>query len=154
MPCVTVGVARQRTLTTQWPWVPSKDKNLQPLGVKNFRVGRYPKQTINMFLTNFQHCSHNNPWQSLTNLHNVKITFDIFSHFILWIVVIDVHLLWVGPHCHHDGNILAPGQSYNILTDSRCYTCTCSRSESGLVSCCEWVNFLWYMKYICIKFSF
>ena len=52
---------------------------------KKFSSGAInPKQTkqiINMFLTNFQHCSHNNPWQSLTNLHNVKITFDIFSSF-------------------------------------------------------------------------
>ena len=30
MSCVTVDVARQRTLTAQWPWVPSKGQNLQP----------------------------------------------------------------------------------------------------------------------------
>ena len=28
--CVTVGVARERTLTAQWPWVPSIGQNLQP----------------------------------------------------------------------------------------------------------------------------
>ena len=45
---VTVGVARQRTLTTLWPWVPSTCHNLQPftgngdvsIWVKNIRVGR------------------------------------------------------------------------------------------------------------------
>ena len=48
MPLVTVGVARWRTLTARWPWVPSKVQNLQPFTgncdvsilVKNYRVGR------------------------------------------------------------------------------------------------------------------
>lgn len=71
----------------------------------------------------------------------MKITFDNFSQFILWIVIIVFHFSWVGPHCYHDGDILAPGQSYDIVTDSRCYTCTCSGPESGMVSCCEWVFF-------------
>ena len=31
MSCVTLGVARQRTLTAQGPWVPSMGQNLQPL---------------------------------------------------------------------------------------------------------------------------
>ena len=30
MPRVTVGVARKRILTAQWPGVPSKGQNLQP----------------------------------------------------------------------------------------------------------------------------
>ena len=33
MSCVTVGVARLRTLTAQWPWVLSKGQNLQPFTV-------------------------------------------------------------------------------------------------------------------------
>ena len=30
MPLVTVGPARQRTLTAQWSWVPSIGQDLQP----------------------------------------------------------------------------------------------------------------------------
>ena len=48
MSCVRVGVARLRTLTAHWPWVPSIGENLQPftgksdfsICVKNSRVGR------------------------------------------------------------------------------------------------------------------
>ena len=48
IPLVTVGVTRKRTLTAQWPWVPSIGQNLQPitgngdvsLWMKNSQVGR------------------------------------------------------------------------------------------------------------------
>ena len=48
MPRVTVGETRWRTLTAQWPWVPSIGHNLKPftgkgdvfIWVKNSRLGR------------------------------------------------------------------------------------------------------------------
>ena len=47
----TVGVARLRTLTAQWPLVPSIGQNLQPftsigdvsICMKKYRVGRKPQ---------------------------------------------------------------------------------------------------------------
>ena len=59
MPRVTVGETRWRTLTAQWPWVPSIGHNLKPftgkgdvfIWVKNSRLGRKP-QTIRKHIKN------------------------------------------------------------------------------------------------------
>ena len=63
MTCVTVGVARWRILTAQWPWVPSIGQNLKSFignddisKVKNSRVERkntnkqIQSRTIRLFL--------------------------------------------------------------------------------------------------------
>ena len=67
MPYVTVGVAR--TLTAQWPWVPSVGQNLQPLtgngevsmsenlsiGIKNFLLLIFLSQNTNFHLKETWH---------------------------------------------------------------------------------------------------
>ena len=109
---VTVGVARLRTLTTQWPWVPSihVGQNLQPFTgnddlskwVKNSQVGRKTptnkqsnkqrnkqrnKQTTNKQTTTKQSVVRNKFYDEI---YSTGSTFDHFCGLIMWRLIIRI----------------------------------------------------------------
>ena len=88
MPRVTVGVARWRTLTAQWPEVPSKGQNLQPFNgngdlskwVKSSRVGRKTQnkhKILNIHVTKIEYTT----WYCIyVNLQDIEYTSEGFSY--------------------------------------------------------------------------
>ena len=118
IPCVTVGVACQRNLTAQWPWVPSIGQNLQPftgngdvsIWVTNSRVGpKSPKNKETNIIVNQMNSLTYPSWGGATR--------TVCQNLLLYSVLLHTLIHWI------DIIVFCTNSSYNTILFKYTYSC-------------------------------